>query len=317
MGKYASAYVDLMQDWVGKNEKDGSHIEIINIYNEHRPLARNYKVKQKDSWCATTLSAAAIKLGYTDIMPLECSCGKLIEKCQKMGIWIEDDAYIPTPGQWIFYDWDDKGDYAKTDNKGWPEHVGCVEAVAGGKITVIEGNKEDSVCRRVLNVNGKNIRGYAAPKYDPEPTVKKKTVAQIAKECIDGMWGVGAARKRKLIQAGYDYAEVQKKVNELLDKPAKPKTPVKKVYDGAFPSLPSSRKYYQEGDGYRTLKTYKSQIKRIQSFLNWAIDSGLTVDGEYGPKTKEAVLKFQKKTKTMVDGKFGLNTLTEAKMFKK
>lgn len=318
MSKYASAYVDLLQDWVGKNEKDGSHMDIINIYNNHRPLARNYKVKQKDSWCATTLSAAAIKLGYTDIMPLECSCGRLIEKCQKMGIWIEADDHVPTPGQWIFYDWDDKGDYAKTDNKGWPEHVGCVEAVAGGKITVIEGNKEDSVCRRVLNVNGKNIRGFAAPKYDPEPTVKKKTVAEIAKEVIDGKWGTGVVRKNKLKAAGYDYAEVQKKVNELLDKPAKPAKPAvtKKTYDGAFPTLPK-RGHFELGDGYETLVTYKAQIKRLQSFLNWAISAGLTVDGKYGEKTKEAVIKFQKKHGLVPDGEFGEKSLAKAKTVKK
>ena len=171
MGKYASAYVDLMQDWVGKNEADGSHMDIVNIYNNRRPLARNYKVKKTDSWCATTVSAAAIELGYTDIMPLECSCGRLIEKCTKMGIWIEADDHIPKPGEWIFYDWDDNG---VGDNKGWSDHVGIVEKTSGNTITVIEGNYGNAVKRRSIYVNGKFIRGYGVPKYDAENTVGAK-----------------------------------------------------------------------------------------------------------------------------------------------
>lgn len=45
---------------------------------------------------------------------------------------------------------------------------------------------------------------------------KKKSVDEIAKEVIDGKWGNGSERKKKLTSNGYDYAEVQKKVNELL-----------------------------------------------------------------------------------------------------
>lgn len=44
----------------------------------------------------------------------------------------------------------------------------------------------------------------------------KKTVEQVAKEVIAGKWGTGSDRKTRLTKAGYDYAAVQKKVNELL-----------------------------------------------------------------------------------------------------
>lgn len=49
-----------------------------------------------------------------------------------------------------------------------------------------------------------------------KPAEKKKTVAEIAKEVIDGKWGNGDERKAALTVAGYDYAAVQKKVNELI-----------------------------------------------------------------------------------------------------
>ena len=44
----------------------------------------------------------------------------------------------------------------------------------------------------------------------------KKSIEAIAKEVIEGKWGNGEQRKKKLTEAGYDYNVVQKKVNELL-----------------------------------------------------------------------------------------------------
>lgn len=44
----------------------------------------------------------------------------------------------------------------------------------------------------------------------------KKSVDEIAREVIQGKWGNGSDRKKSLIEAGYDYSEVQKKVNQLL-----------------------------------------------------------------------------------------------------
>ena len=49
----------------------------------------------------------------------------------------------------------------------------------------------------------------------PTPPVKKSDVA-IAYEVINGKWGNGAERKRKLTAAGYNYKVVQAIVNDLL-----------------------------------------------------------------------------------------------------
>ena len=162
----ASDLIKLAQSWVGKNEADGSHKEIIDIYNGHKPLARGYKVKYTDAWCATTVSALAIKLGCTDIIPTECGCGEMVNLFQALGVWVEDESVKNVqPGWIIFYDWQDNG---VGDSKGWPDHTGVVEKVAGDIITVIEGNYKDAVSRRTIGVNAKNIRGYACPKYEPE-----------------------------------------------------------------------------------------------------------------------------------------------------
>lgn len=157
------AIVKQMQAWLGCKESNGTHKKIIDIYNSHTPRARGYKLKYTDAWCAGTASAVAIACGYTDIIPTEVGCDKMIALFKKMGCWVENDAYVPKKADFVFYDWDDSG---KGDNKGSSDHVGIVEKVSGGVITVIEGNKNDSVARRTLKVNGKYIRGYGVPKYD-------------------------------------------------------------------------------------------------------------------------------------------------------
>lgn len=163
MGKTANTILDVARGWLGCKESNGTHKKIIDVYNAHKPLARGYKVKYTDSWCATFVSACAIKCGYTDIIPTECSCNQMINGFKKIGRWCEDDAHVPSPGDIIFYDWQDNG---VGDNKGSSDHVGIVEKVEGNTITVIEGNKNDAVARRAIKVNGKYIRGYGLPKYD-------------------------------------------------------------------------------------------------------------------------------------------------------
>lgn len=44
-----------------------------------------------------------------------------------------------------------------------------------------------------------------------------KSIDEIAHEVIDGLWGNGHIRYKKLTDAGYNYLEVQNKVNEILN----------------------------------------------------------------------------------------------------
>ena len=148
--------------WLGCKESDGSHRKIIDTYNSHKPLARGYAVKYTDAWCSTYASAVAIKADMTDIVPLECGCEKHIQLFKSLGRWQENDAYVPQPGDYIFYDWDDSG---AGDCTGAADHVGIVTAVSGSNITIIEGNRSDSVSYRTMQINGRYIRGYGVPDY--------------------------------------------------------------------------------------------------------------------------------------------------------
>lgn len=165
-----ASMIEQAQAWVGRNEADGSFKSIIDTYNSHTPLARGYELKYTDEWCAGFVSAVAIATGNTDNVPLEVSCPRMIQIAQNMGIWQENDGYVPSPADIILYDWDDSGNGDNTAN---PDHVGIVESVSDGVITVIEGNMSEKVGRRSLDVDGRYIRGFITPEYkageDNEP----------------------------------------------------------------------------------------------------------------------------------------------------
>lgn len=147
---------------IGVKEGTVLHHKIIDRYNSRKPLPRGYAVKYTDPWCATFISYLAIVMGYTDIIPIECGCPQMITIAKQMGIWVEDDSYVPKPGDIVLYDWQDSG---SGDNTGNPDHIGIVEKVVGNTETVIEGNYQDSVRRREIAVNGRYIRGYIVPRY--------------------------------------------------------------------------------------------------------------------------------------------------------
>lgn len=167
-------YVDKICSWEGYSVADGRHKQIVDIYNNDKPLPANYTVKYTDAWCATTVSAAAIECKLTDIIPKECSCGRMIQGFQKIGRFMEKDDYTPKIGDIIFFDWQDTG---IGDNTGWPDHVGVVRSISGDSITTIEGNISKKVGGRTIKVNSKNIRGYGIPDYVTKAqTMQKPTV---------------------------------------------------------------------------------------------------------------------------------------------
>ena len=267
MSMYANKVVEQALAWLGKNEKDGSHKEIIDIYNSHKPLARGYKVKYTDAWCATFVSAVAIKLNYTSIIPTECGCPQMIKLFQNLGCWIENENRTPNIGDIIFYDWDDNG---VGDNTGNPDHVGIVEKVSNGKITVIEGNYSNSVKRRTLDVNGKYIRGYGVPKYD------KTTTTQTSTETNSVL-----AWQKAAIADGYK-----------------------------FPKYGADGIWGAECEAVAKKAICKKQLvyknKNLTKIIQKAV--GVETDGKFGNQTKNAVIKWQKLMGLTVDGVVGINT---------
>lgn len=155
--------VNTATTYLGCNEQDGTHKQIISIYNSHTPLAQDYEVLDTDSWCAVFVSAVAIECNLTDIIPTECGCERQIKLLQELNSWMEKDTYLPLPGDIIYYAWEDS--VRLRDCTGWADHVGIVVGTAGPFIKVIEGNHDDQVAYRYISIFHPEIRGYGLPNY--------------------------------------------------------------------------------------------------------------------------------------------------------
>lgn len=155
--------VSTAKQWLGSDEGSDRHQQLLCVYNSHKPLARNYEVKPDDNWCAAFVSAVAIQQNLTDLIPTECGCERQIGLWQNMGRWVEDDNYLPLPGDYIYYNWDASWDLA--DNTEWSDHVGIVVGTSGPALKIIEGNKDDTVTYRIIFRWDFRIRGYGLPDY--------------------------------------------------------------------------------------------------------------------------------------------------------
>ena len=209
--------IRVAKSYIGTIGGSITHSDIIHIFNTVKP--QGYTAHNSDPWCAEFATACAIqafgKKTALKYFPLSAGCPMMIKRAQTMGIWVENDAYIPKKGDFILYDWDDTT--PKTNNKNSPDHVGIVESVKAGYITVIEGNYGNKVKRRKILVNGRYIRGYVTPKYSEIKTGKitLKSDDEIIKEIFTGEWGNGEQRKKALTNAGYDYTKLQKEVTRI------------------------------------------------------------------------------------------------------
>lgn len=258
--------------WLGCNEADGSHRVIIDLYNKYRP-AGGYKMGYNDPWCATFVSAAGMAVaakyrlacGVRGLIPVSPACDPMIEDYTRMGRWVEDDSYLPTPGDVIFYDWQDTG---AGDNHGSTDHVGIVTSVDGNTITVIEGNKSDSVCYRTIQRNGRFIRGYGRPDY-----------ARWAETADEPQEGQGVI---------------------VVDDPTPTPKPVTDTnVGGKISGLPMLRQG-MKGEVVRAAQLLLNG--RYCSCGMWG------ADGEFGPQTKSAVLAFQRRNGLEADGIIGPQT---------
>lgn len=224
--------VSTAEAWLGTREYSDRHYEMLDIYNAQSPLPRGTRMQATWPWCAAFVSTVSLQCGLRDIMPTECGCPGMVRLYQELGRWVEDDAYVPSPGDVIFYAGQDS---SVGDNAGQPDHVGIVAACNGQTMTIVEGNCDNAVKTRSLAVNARFIRGYGIPDFaskadgaepQPEPTPQPEPekpakesavdpfITKTAREVIAGKWGNGQARKDAL--AAWFTKAVQDEVNRIL-----------------------------------------------------------------------------------------------------
>lgn len=160
--------IDTAYKYLGYNEADKTDDIIINKYNKIRPKG-GYKMSMSDSWCAAYASVVGNESGFGKVIPIECSCERMIELFKKDKCWEEDGTKVPEVADYIFYNWDD----TVQPNNGWADHVGIVVKVSDTKITVIEGNMNNKVGLRNIKIGQGTIRGFGKPRYKDLATSKE------------------------------------------------------------------------------------------------------------------------------------------------
>ena len=96
-----------------------------------------------------------------------------------------------------------------------------------GRVSGIIGNVDMDYCYKDFPsiIKAAGLNGF--PKTSTAPTnekpAPKKTVEELAQEVLDGKWGNGVDRAKRLTEAGYDYSAVQTLVNKLVAERDKPK----------------------------------------------------------------------------------------------
>ncbi len=195
------AVVNWLAQYKGIAEGSAKHKAILKVFNDSG-LCKRYKMTIYDPWCATAVSAAFIANGLGSIFPVECSCGYIINYAKQRGIWVENDAYVPAVGDAVLYDWQDSG---VGDNQGNPDHIGLVYSISGNTMQIIEGNMNNTVGFRSLQVNGRYIRGYVTPKYTgtKEAAPKKKDPVPVAPTVKEVKATKSAANFNKSIAGAY------------------------------------------------------------------------------------------------------------------
>ena len=214
---------DTAQALVGIKEGTAEHKKIIDTYNAKLPkLPRGYKMDYNDAWCAATMTYIGIILGIPNIILPECSCSAMIERYKRDGRWMENDAYVPKPGDLVMYAW--KGQ--KGENTLAPDHVGMVVTVEGKTIRVVEGNDDNQCKIREICVEYVKIRGYCLPDYvslvqgfsdvDPGEWYAKDVAEAAELGIMEGVGNVLFEPERAVTRA--ELAAVAVRLYEILKK---------------------------------------------------------------------------------------------------
>ena len=106
-----------------------------------------------------------------------------------------------------------------------PSTSKTTEEVAKEVIAGKWGNGEDRKNRLIAaGYNYSLIQTKVNELMGAKNTVSSKSIDELAREVIAGNWGNGEDRKQRLKAAGYNYSEIQNRVNEMMGKSTTGKT---------------------------------------------------------------------------------------------
>lgn len=204
--------------------------------------------KKKSASDRVKLTPAIVQLFTTEF------CNRVTELGYQAGVYFNQDYYV---------NWYEKGKSFTTEWKTWladleggPNYPCDIQQTSHtGRVAGISTSVDLDEC----------FYDYKSGSTEThkEDNPKLKSVDEVAKECIQGLWGNGAVRKSKLTKAGYDYATVQARVNELVAK----ENPKKAVTDEVVMDVVAG-KYGNGDDRKQKLEAAGYVYKDVQDAVN-------------------------------------------------
>ena len=124
---------------------------------------------------------------------------------------------------------------------------------------------------------------------------ENKTIDELAQEVIDGKWGNGEDRRKRLEEAGYDYDKVQDKVNSILSIPKKSiETLAREVIEGKWGNgTERKNKLEKAGYDYNKVQNKVNELLGSKNSKTYTVKSGDTLS-EIAEKYNTTVSKIVK-----------------------
>lgn len=226
MNAICAQLIDLAKRQLGYKETGNNHTKYSNYFDTAAWQWFNTK-KQGAEWCAIFVCWLFCQneiLGPKQALTfLGCPAPK--NNCAAGVPYFFD--YLKNKGYKVEKTKGQAGDIIVLNNK---KHVGIIEAVKDGKYITIEGNKGNYVAHGSYLITSSYITGIFHPKWENahfynehattpnKPDDKEKLYINLARKCIQGFYGNGLIRKKRLNSLGYGdiYTKVQNYVNLIL-----------------------------------------------------------------------------------------------------
>ena len=136
---------------------------LIEKYNSHKPLARNYAYKKEGGWCMLFASVLYIETGMANLICTEVGPWEAMQADKKAGRFREAGTYVPKPADFIYYHYEKKDAAGKVIDSWY--HVGVVTNADASVIFSTEGNVDDRVLMLAHDPADRTIEGFCAPDF--------------------------------------------------------------------------------------------------------------------------------------------------------
>ena len=219
-------------------------------------------------------------------------------------------TYTPRTGDLIIYDWANNG-------RQW-DHVGIVLYVENGRVHTVEGNSSDRVIMRDFSLNDHEIQGFGAPFYTGAANVLEPSSYPVPSRNlslgasgddvkwmqaallhagfptpVDGYFGFNTQRQLKKFQVYYGLS------SDGVLGPVGRQT-LKAVIAAPRPGTEDPANYPVPSRTL-TLGCCGNDVKWLQAALK-RLGFTASIDGEFGPRTKSALIALQTSYGLVSDG---------------